>query len=291
MDANRVSPVLPVAPLNAMSVDVEDYFHVAAFADVIRPDTWASQECRVARNVDVALELFAERGVRATFFALGWVAERYPEVIRAIVAGGHELASHGYEHVRVMEQTPKQFHDDVVRTKRILEDISGMPVLGYRAASFSITAKTLWAHEVLAEAGYVYSSSVNPIRHDLYGIPDAPRFAYRVNGCDLLEVPITTRRIGGHNFPCGGGGFFRLLPYALFRSAIRHVNQVERQSVVFYFHPWEIDPAQPRVAGARLRSRFRHYLNLGVMRERLARLLGDFRWDRMDAVYLGAVRR
>jgi len=273
---------------NAMSVDVEEYFQVSAFAGTTRPAEWDSHESRVEQNIDAILAIFAEHGARATFFTLGWIAERHPEMIRRIVAGGHEIASHGYQHVQVFDQSPDQFRTDVRRTRAMLQEISGTAVRGYRAASFSIDARTLWAFEILAEEGYEYSSSIYPIRHDLYGMPDAPRFAFRPDGAKgLIEVPVTTVRVFGHNMPCGGGGYFRLLPEVYSRWAMRRVNRNDRRPCIFYFHPWEIDPNQPRMPGLPLKSRFRHYTNLGRMEGRLHRVLRDFAWDRMDRVFLG----
>lgn len=273
---------------NAMSVDVEEYFQVSAFAGTTRPADWDSHESRVEQNIDAILALFAEHGARATFFTLGWIAERHPEMIRRIVASGHEIASHGYQHVQVFDQSPDQFRADVRRTRAMLQEISGTAVRGYRAASFSIDARTLWAFEVLAEEGYEYSSSIYPIRHDLYGMPNAPRFAFRPDGAKgLIEVPVTTVRVFGHNMPCGGGGYFRLLPEVYSRWAMRRVNRNDRRPCIFYFHPWEIDPGQPRMPGLPFKSRFRHYTNLGRMEGRLNRVLRDFAWDRMDRVFLG----
>ena len=270
-----------------MSVDVEDYFQVSAFESATQGTDWDQYPSRVERNVDVILELFDERHVKATFFTLGWVAERHPKMIERIVSGGHELASHGYRHVRVTEQTPEDFRADVRRTKSLLEDLSGTPIRGYRAASFSIDGRTPWAFEILAEEGHAYSSSVYPIRHALYGMPEAPRFPFRpASAADLLEVPLTTVRLLGRNIPCGGGGFFRLLPYAVSRGAMRRVNTEDKRSCVFYFHPWEVDPDQPRVDGLPLKSRFRHYTNLRHMQAKLRRVLAEFEWDRMDRVFL-----
>lgn len=269
---------------NAMTVDVEDYFQVSAFERYVDRDDWDAQECRVERNVDRILELFDRHGVNATFFTLGWVAERYPELVRRIVDQGHELASHGMSHVRVTQQDQAAFRDDVSRTKALLEDVSGRQVIGYRAASYSIGAENLWALDVLKETGHSYSSSIYPIKHDLYGMPDAPRFAFRPFDDDFIEFPVTTVRIGQKNLPCGGGGWFRLVPYKGMRWAMRRVNQLDGQSVIFYFHPWEIDPAQPRRTGLDPKTRFRHYLNLDRMESRLDRLLGDFQWGRMDQV-------
>jgi polysaccharide deacetylase family protein (PEP-CTERM system associated) len=230
--------------------------------------------------------LFAAHDVKATFFMLGWVAERYPDLVRRIVDAGHELASHGYTHTRVTQQTPKVFSEDIAKTKALLEDIAGCEVLGYRAASYSIVSETLWAHDLLQQAGYRYSSSIYPIHHDLYGIPNAPRFPYIHRKDGLLEIPITTVSLLKHNLPCGGGGYFRLLPYRMSRLAMRHVNKTDRQPCVFYFHPWEMDPEQPRQQGISRKTRFRHYLNLDRMKDRIARLLADFNWDRMDRVFL-----
>lgn len=272
-----------------MTVDVEDYFQVSAFEGHIDRAQWDTLSCRVEVNTDRILALFDAAGVKATFFTLGWVAERYPALIRRIVEGGHELASHGYAHVRVTQQQPAEFRADVEKTKHLLEDIGGIEVRGYRAASYSIGAGNLWALDELGEAGYRYSSSIYPVRHDLYGMPEAPRFAFRPRGeASILEVPITTLRVAGKNLPCGGGGFFRLYPYAVSRWALRRINDGEGQSGMFYFHPWEIDPAQPRQTGLDLKTRTRHYLNLGRMESRLQALLGDFAWDRMDRVFLAS---
>ncbi|MFN3860975.1 MAG: XrtA system polysaccharide deacetylase [Roseateles sp.] len=274
------------SPRNAMSIDVEDYFQVSAFAPYIRREDWDGLECRIERNMDCILALLAEKDVKATFFTLGWIAERYPQVVKAIVAGGHELASHGYGHERASDLSPAAFRNDIVSAKQLLEDLGGVPVVGYRAPSFSIGKGNLWAFDVLRDAGYRYSSSVYPIAHDHYGMPDSPRFAYPVRE-GLLEIPVTTVRMGSRNLPSSGGGYFRLLPYALSRWLIRRVNEVDGQSAVFYFHPWEIDPEQPRVAGIDAKARFRHYVNLPRTQGRIARLLEDFRWGRMDEIFLG----
>lgn len=273
--------------VNAMTVDVEDYFQVSAFERHIPRTEWDRLPCRVERNTDRILGLFAESGVKSTFFTLGWVAERYPDLIRRIVADGHELACHGYSHVRANTQTPMAFREDVAKAKSLLEDAGGVRMKGYRAASYSIGAGNLWALEVLEELGFDYSSSIYPVKHDLYGMPEAQRFAFRPeNAPGLVEIPVSTVVFGGKNFPCGGGGFFRLFPYALSRWAIRRVNRLEGQASVFYFHPWEIDPEQPRQGNISLRTRFRHYLNLSRMESRLARLLRDFHWDTMEKVFL-----
>ena len=267
-----------------MTVDVEDYFQVSALAPHFDRGTWDAQPCRVERNVQRLLALFAESGAHATFFTLGWIAERYPQLVRDIVAGGHELASHGYGHQRASEQSREVFADDVQRAKALLEDLGGKPVLGYRAPSFSIGMGNLWAFDVLLEAGYRYSSSVYPVQHDHYGMPDAPRFPYESRP-GLLEIPITTTRLLGRNLPAGGGGYFRLAPYELSRWAIRRVNALDQRPAIFYFHPWEIDPEQPRVLEASLKTRFRHYVNLDKTETRLGQLLQDFRWGRVDEVF------
>ena len=275
----------PARLTNALTIDVEDYFQVSAFAPYIRRDEWDARPCRVERNVDRILELLAEREVKATFFTLGWVAERYPQLVKRIVRGGHELASHGYGHERASDLDPAAFTDDVTRAKAILEDLGGLPVLGYRAPSFSIGRGNLWAFDVLARAGYRYSSSIYPIAHDHYGMPESPRFAYRLAN-DLLEVPVTTLRLGGRNLPSSGGGYFRLLPYAVSRWMIGRVNRADQEAAVFYFHPWEIDAGQPRIAGINAKTRFRHYVNIPRMEGRLQALLRDFRWGRMDHIFL-----
>ena len=275
----------PARLTNALTIDVEDYFQVSAFAPYIRRDEWDARPCRVERNVDRILELLAEREVKATFFTLGWVAERYPQLVKRIVQGGHELASHGYGHERASDLDPAAFTDDVTRAKAILEDLGGLPVLGYRAPSFSIGRGNLWAFDVLARAGYRYSSSIYPIAHDHYGMPESPRFAYRMAN-DLLEVPVTTLRVGGRNLPSSGGGYFRLLPYAVSRWMIGRVNRADQEAAVFYFHPWEIDAGQPRIAGINAKTRFRHYVNIPRMEGRLQALLRDFRWGRMDDIFL-----
>lgn len=271
---------------NALSVDVEDYFQVQALAGSFPRSTWDACPSRVVRNTDLLLELFEEAGVKATFFTLGWIAQRNPELIARITAQGHELASHGFSHERVDAQTPGEFREDVRKTRALLEDIGGASVIGYRAATFSLGPHTPWAWKVLEEEGYAYSSSVYPVLRDNYGCPDAPRGPYRPEGVDqLIEIPISTIRVGEKNFPCGGGGYFRLLPYVLSKSAITHVNRSEGVPAVFYIHPWEVDPEQPRVGDAPLKSRLRHYINLSRTAPRLRQLVRDFRWDRMDRVF------
>ncbi|MEO8133048.1 MAG: XrtA system polysaccharide deacetylase [Betaproteobacteria bacterium] len=272
---------------NAMTIDVEDYFQVSAFATHIDRADWDALPCRVERNVDTILAILDESKAHATWFTLGWIAERYPRLVQRIVAQGHELASHGYDHRRVSDQNRQQFSQDVRRAKGLLEDIGAVQVSGYRAPSFSIAGGNLWALETLSEAGYRYSSSIYPVRHDHYGMPEAPRFAFHPHGKGgLLELPLTTVNIFDRNWPAGGGGFFRLLPYAVSRWCMQRVNKIDRQPCIFYFHPWEIDPAQPRQRGIGLRTRFRHYVNLGSMERRIRTLVRDFRWDRMDRVFL-----
>jgi len=276
--------------LNAMTVDVEDYFQVEALSAAVPRKDWDAIPSRVEIGADRLLELFARSRVKATFFVLGWIAERHPAMIRRIVESGHELASHGVQHVRADRQTRDQFRADVRRSKKMLEDIGGVAVKGYRAATFSIGASNLWTHDVLAEEGFAYSSSIYPIAHDLYGMPDAPRAPFFAGKKGLLEVPLTTLRLFGRNWPSSGGGYFRLLPYAMSRWSLGRVNAREGRAAVFYLHPWEIDPGQPRVPGLSLKSGFRHYLNLARMERRLERLLGDFAWGAMDEVFLGARR-
>jgi polysaccharide deacetylase family protein (PEP-CTERM system associated) len=271
---------------NAMSVDVEDWFQVQAFAGVIARDAWEGLERRVEANTDRVLALFAAAKLRATFFTLGWVAERHPRLVRRIVEAGHELASHGHGHELVHAIGPEKFRADVARAKAVLEDAGGVAVHGYRAPTFSIAPRLApWAHAVLAETGHAYSSSVFPVRHDLYGAPEAPRLPWRPDPSGVLELPMTTLRLGGRNLPCAGGGWFRLFPYALFRKGLRRVNTQERLRGLFYFHPWEIDPQQPRVREAPARSRLRHYAGLAGMQAKLERLLRDFAWDRVDQVF------
>lgn len=272
---------------NAMTIDVEDYFQVSAFASHITRESWPSLPCRVEQNVDCILALLNDSGVKATFFTLGWIAERYPEMVKRIVQEGHELASHGYGHLRASDQTQSEFKDDVSCSKAILEELGGQAVLGYRAPSFSIGKNNLWALDVLLDAGYKYSSSIYPIRHDHYGMPDAPRFAFYPNGPDgLLELPITTVRALRRNFPAGGGGYFRLFPYQLSSWLLTRVNQQDQQPGIFYFHPWEIDPDQPRQKNLGWKTRFRHYVNLARTENRLKALTRDFQWDRMDKIFL-----
>ncbi|SBT05559.1 Polysaccharide deactylase family protein, PEP-CTERM locus subfamily [Candidatus Propionivibrio aalborgensis] len=270
---------------NALTIDVEDYFQVSAFAPYIPREQWSARACRVERNVDRILQMLDMHETKATFFTLGWIAERYPHLVRRIVEGGHELASHGYGHQRASDLTEAAFSTDIESAKKLLEDLSGHRVKGYRAPSFSIGESNLWAFDCLERAGYSYSSSIYPIRHDHYGMPDAPRFAHQVRA-GLLEVPVTTARFFERNWPASGGGYFRLLPYAMSRWLLQSVNRQDRQSAVFYFHPWEIDAGQPRVEGVNAKTRFRHYVNLHRTEGRLQRLLADFNWGRMDEIFL-----
>jgi polysaccharide deacetylase family protein (PEP-CTERM system associated) len=271
--------------MNAMTIDVEDYFHVSVFDGVVPRHQWGSLESRVVRNTGRLLEVLADAGVRATFFVLGWVAERHPELVREIVAGGHELASHGYAHRLVYDLTPRQFRDDVRRSKALLESAGGVPVLGYRAPSYSITPQSLWAIDILIEEGFAYDASIFPIHHDRYGIPVSPRHSYvleRDRG-RIVEVPGSTVRLGTLNLPVAGGGYFRLLPYAWTRWGIARLNRTEGRPAIFYMHPWEIDPDQPRLRTSRL-GRFRHYRNLDKTEDRLRALLSDFRFSTIARV-------
>ena len=269
--------------INGLSVDVEDWFQVGAFEGVIDRSNWDGLTDRVERNCAAILDMFAAADVKATFFALGWVAQRHGPLMRRIVDAGHELASHGWDHERVFRMDRASFTADLERSRKVLEDASGMPITGYRAPSFSIDSRTPWAYMALAEQGYAYSSSVAPITHDHYGWRDAPRFAFKpLPWSDLIEIPVTTAHFAGRRLAAGGGGFFRVLPYGFSRWAIRQVNTRDQRPAVFYFHPWEIDPDQPRVTGASLRSRVRHYTNLGVMSAKLEQLVSEFAWGRMD---------
>ena len=265
---------------NALTVDVEDYFHVAALAPNVRRDSWDSRESRVVTNTQKLLAMFEQFDVRGTFFVLGWVAERYPRLVKEISAAGHEVASHGYSHRLVYEQPRQEFHEETLRSKTMLEDITGSAVVGYRAASYSIVRESLWALDILAELGFAYDSSIFPVHHDRYGIPDAPRAPHRMttpNGSSIVEWPLATATVLGYRLPVAGGGYFRLLPYWLSRWGLASINARDRRPFIFYLHPWEVDPEQPRVAASRL-SRFRHYTNLGKCEDRLRRLLGEFRF-------------
>lgn len=285
-----ITPAAQPPIVNAMSVDVEDYFHVSALAAAAPRDRWDAFELRVERNTERLLQVFDDAGVKATFFVLGWVAERCPVLVRRIAAAGHEVASHGHAHELVYEQTPVQFQSDVRRTKGVLESLAGTAVQGYRAPSYSITARSLWALDVLVDEGYRYDASIFPIHHDRYGIPGAPRHPHvlrRARGT-LVEVPPSTVRVGPLNLPIAGGGYFRLLPYRWTAWGIRRVNQFEGRPVIFYLHPWEVDPDQPQLPGSML-SRFRHYHRLRETEPRLRRLLSEFRFDSIAKTLLQLV--
>ncbi len=276
-------PVL--GPTNGLSVDVEDWFQVGAFENVIRRDAWDGLSDRVERNCDAILQMFADADVQATFFTLGWVAQRHPQLMQRIAAEGHELASHGWDHARVFRMDREEFARDLDMSRKAIEDAAGVRVTGYRAPSFSIDHRTPWAYMILAEQGFAYSSSVAPITHDHYGWREAPRFAFRpLPWSDLIELPVTTAMLGGKRMAAGGGGFFRVLPYAFSRWAIRQVNRREGRPAIFYFHPWEIDPQQPRVPQAPLKSRLRHYTNLSGMADKLRQLVREFHWGRIDMI-------
>jgi polysaccharide deacetylase family protein (PEP-CTERM system associated) len=279
-----VEPLVPLlAPTNGLSVDVEDWFQVGAFENVIERDSWEGLTDRVDRNCNAILDLFAEAGVKATFFTLGWVARRHGPLLRKIVDAGHEMASHGWDHGRVFRMDRKAFGEDLDKSRKVIEDACGQRITGYRAPSFSIDHRTPWAYMELAEQGYEYSSSVAPISHDHYGWREAPRFAFRpLPWSDLIEIPVTTAELAGKRLAAGGGGFFRVLPYGFSRWAIRQVNRRDGRPAVFYFHPWEIDPDQPRVPNAPLKSKLRHYTNLDGMAGKLRQLILDFDWGRMD---------
>lgn len=275
----------PARIRNVMSVDVEDYYHVSAMEGVVSRDAWPTCESRVVDSTIRVLDLLAEHRVTATFFILGWVADRYPALVQRIVAAGHEIASHSYWHRLVYTLTPETFREDLHRAKVAIEDAAGIAVCGYRAPSYSITEKSLWALDVLIDEGYAYDSSIFPIRHDRYGIPSAPRQAHRItrNGGSLLELPATAGRVGSLAVAVGGG-YFRILPYACTRWAIQQLND-DRQPAVFYIHPWEFDPEQPRLPASAL-SQMRHYTNLGRTEERFHRLLQEFDFDSIAALFL-----
>ncbi|MDB4223192.1 DUF3473 domain-containing protein [Granulosicoccus sp.] len=276
---------------NAMTVDVEDYFQVSALEPYISRKSWNNYAGRVEANTDRILELFDNHDVKATFFTLGWVAEHYPDLVKRIVAQGHDLASHGWDHRRVTTLTRDEFSADIAKSKKILEDVSSTEVNGYRAPSYSFTLKNAWAHDALHEQGYQYSSSIAPIKHDLYGIPSAPRFSHTCANDKILELPITTTRIMNKNYPCGGGGWFRLYPYAVSKWAINRVNAKDNEAAIFYFHPWEIDPNQPRIEGLKPAAKFRHYQNLGQMERKIIRLLRDYSWRTIPEVYAADLER
>lgn len=277
--------------VNAITIDVEEYFQVQAFAGVIRQSDWQGLESRVERTMEMLLDCLAAANVACTMFTLGWVAERKPELVRRFVAAGHEVASHGFAHENLGLLTPARFRIDIRRAKELLEDIGGVAVRGYRAPTFSVNEHTRWAYAVLEEEGYHYSSSVYPVRHDLYGSPNSPRLPYRPEGVKLWELPMTTVPLLGQNVPCSGGGYFRLVPYPLFRRGIETFNRTTNAPGIFYTHPWEFDPDQPRVSKLPPLARFRHYCNLKETKGRFERLLTDFGWDRMDRVYAETLQR
>lgn len=276
-----VSPNVPGLITDALSVDVEDYFHVEAFTDHVPSESWASFPSRVYANCERILELFANHGWRATFFVLGWVAEREPALVRKISEAGHELACHSYAHRRVFSLQPEEFRSDLRRARSLIEDAAGVRVVGYRAPTFSILRRSIWALEILADEGFLYDSSIFPIRHDLYGYPEFPRFLQRMeltSGRGIFEVPMSTIRFGGLNWPVGGGGYLRLLPMLYTSWAIRRIHQRDHQSFILYLHPWELDPGQPRING-RWKSRLRHYSGLSGMEARLEILLRRGRFE------------
>jgi polysaccharide deacetylase family protein (PEP-CTERM system associated) len=282
---------------NFLTIDVEDYFHVSAFEEISPPSTWGQRTSRVERNSQIVLSILDQHQVKATFFVLGWVAERFPQITKEIAAQGHEVASHGYLHQRVALQKRDEYREDIRRSKQVLEDQIGKQIKGYRAPSYSITRQTAWAFDELLEAGFEYDSSIFPIRHDFYGIPDWPRFAGYATETEsgweatsrpdqarknIREIPITTLRLGSTNLPIAGGGYFRLLPYTLTRWGLKHINDKEQQPFVFYLHPWEFDPQQPRMKGCSSKSRFRHYLNLRRTEKRFSQLVRDFRFTTIE---------
>ena len=275
----------PTNPTNYLTIDVEDYFQVAAFEDIIAPDSWASMECRVEKNTAVILDILGKYRVRATFFVVGWIAERYPALVREISRHGHEIGCHSYLHRKIYDLSPAEFREDTKQAKDILEGIIGKTVNGYRAPSYSITKKSLWALDVLEELGFKYDSSIFPIYHDNYGIPDAPRFEYKLPNHEMQEYPISTSLLLGRKVPVGGGGYFRLFPYWFTRYALRKINIAEKQPFVFYLHPWEIDPGQPRFHDASRLSKFRHYNNLHKTKFRFEKLLSDFAFGPIEALF------
>ena len=271
--------------VNSMSVDVEDYFQVSAFENQISRDAWNSLECRIEKNISNVLEIFDNHNVKATFFILGWIAKRYPGLVKKIAIHGHEIASHGSNHLLVSSQTSSEFKTDIQEAKLLLEDLVGKIVKGYRAPSFSINSNNIWALDIIKECGYLYSSSIYPVRHDLYGMPKSPRFLFIHEHSGIIEIPMSTVKIHNLNIPCSGGGYFRLYPYWFSKWAIKRINMLEGKSAIFYFHPWELDPSQPRVKGTTFKTRFRHYINLRKTRSRIQQLLSDFQWDRIDKVF------
>ncbi len=263
---------------NYLTIDVEEHFQVAAFEDIINPKDWDGHDSRVVKNTRCILELLGKHETRATFFVVGWTAERNPELVKEIISHGHDIGCHSYMHRKIYDLTPDEFRKDTARAKDILEDITGIKIRGYRAPSYSITRKSLWALDILEELGFEYDSSIFPILHDNYGIPDAPRFKYKQPNHDLVEYPISTAKVLGRNIPVAGGGYFRLFPYWFTRMLLRKINQKEKEPFIFYLHPWEVDPYQPKMNDAGMLSKFRHYNNLDKTERRLEDLLKDFRF-------------
>lgn len=276
--------------VNALTIDVEDYFQVSAFERYIDRSSWDSIDGRIEKNMGIILKHLKERNIKATFFVLGWIAERYPNIVLDIIKEGHELASHGYAHTRVTNQSREEFKEDIKKTKNLLEKISGQIVRGYRAPSYSINLTNLWAYQELINAGYEYSSSVYPIKHDLYGIHNAPRFPFKVNRSDFVEIPVSTTKIANYKIPSGGGGYFRLIPYFIYKQLLLYINNKESHPCNFYFHPWEIDPDQPKTQNINMKTKFRHYINLNKTEKRLIKLMNDFGWQTMDYVYMNESR-
>lgn len=273
--------------MHALSVDVEDWFQVWALSSVIRREDWDGYELRVLDTTERLLDLFAAHDAKSTFFTLGWVAERAPVLIRRMADEGHEVASHGWDHTKVFDQSLEEFREDIRRTKAVLEDISGQRVTGFRAAGFSIDQRTPFAYKILREEGYLYSSSTHPISHDHYGDPNAPLDPFRAEG-ELVEIPVAVQDLMGRRQSCAGGGWFRAMPYGVSRHLWRRLEKSGRRGV-FYFHPWEVDPDQPKVSGLPLKSRLRHRLNLSVMEGKIEKLLRDFRWGRIDEVFAAEI--
>lgn len=273
---SKTSPSIRQKLKNYLTIDVEDYFQVAAFEDIVSPDSWFSMECRVERHTAVILDILEKHRVKATFFVVGWIAEKYPALVQAINKHGHEIGCHSYLHRKIYNLTAEEFREDTKRAKNIIEDITGKSVLGYRAPSYSITRKSLWALDILEELGFEYDSSIFPIYHDNYGIPDAPRFEYKLPNNNMTEYPISTALFMGRKIPVAGGGYFRLFPYWFTKMFLKKINQRENKPFIFYLHPWEVDPNQPRMKQAKLFSKFRHYNNLDKTAERFTRLLEDF---------------
>ena len=271
---------------NYLTIDVEEHFQVAAFEDIVNPKDWESHESRVVKNTNLILDLLKKHKTKATFFIVGWTAERHPDMVREIARQGHDIGCHSYMHKKIYDLTPEEFRQDTAKAKAVLERITRNKIIGYRAPSYSITKKSLWALDILSELGFEYDSSIFPILHDNYGIPDAPRFKYQHLNLNLTEYPISTAKVLGRNFPVAGGGYFRLFPYWLTKKLLHSINQEERQPFIFYLHPWEVDPSQPRMDGARILSKFRHYNNLRKTRLRLEKLLSEFKFGPLSGCWI-----